>query len=892
MAEKFIYSFGDGKAEGDASMKNLLGGKGANLAEMCNLGLPVPPGFTISTDICHYYYLHGKKVPMNFNEEVRAALNRIEQFIGKKFGDPNNPLLVSVRSGARSSMPGMMDTVLNLGLNDVTVLGLAKHSNSEKFAYDTYRRFIQMYSSVVLGLEHYYFEECIEELKAESDITLDTELTVENLKDLVLRFKAIVKSKNGHEFPQSADEQLWGAIYAVFDSWMSARAITYRKMNDIPESWGTAVNIQSMVFGNAGDDSATGVLFTRNPSTGEKAIYGEYLINAQGEDVVAGIRTPQSITESHRIELGLEAPSMEKSMPDLSRELFSLANKLERHYRDMQDIEFTIEKSKLWLLQTRNGKRTTQAALRIAVELVEDKVITMEEAMLRIEPESLNQLLHPTLDPKEKRSVLTKGLPASPGAASGIIAFSAAEAERLANLGEKVLLVRVETSPEDIHGMYASEGILTSKGGMTSHAAVVARGMGKPCVVGASSIKIDHEDQVMKIGSTEIKSGEYITIDGESGEVMLGQVKTINPVFSQHFSQVMEWANRVKTLKIRANAETKNDILAALSFDAEGIGLCRTEHMFFESDRIVHVRNMIISQTLQERERALEKILPMQRDDFKMIFELMQNKPVNIRLLDMPLHEFLPQKEEEMLQLAHTSCIDLNSIKYRCKQLHEVNPMLGHRGSRLGITYPEIYEMQCRAVFEAMVEVYRSSSLMSNVEIMVPLIVTEQEMKILRSLIEKVALEVESTSGIKLKYQIGTMIELPRAALISDRIAHYAEYMSYGTNDLSQTTLGLSRDDSSSFIPTYIEKGIFHKDPFVELDVDGVGEMIKISSERARKTRKSIKLGICGEHGGNAESVKFFNSLGFDYVSCSPYRVPIARLAAAQASLQRTKVGV
>jgi len=885
MVGKFVYSFSEKNIDGDASMRDLLGGKGANLAEMCHLGLPVPPGFTISTEICRYYYANNKNLPNNFHSEVKSALHKVEKIIGKKFGDHNNPLLVSVRSGARSSMPGMMDTVLNLGLNDDTVIGLAKYANNERFAYDTYRRFIQMYSDVVLGIEHYHFEECISDIKQENDIELDTELTVYHLKDLVGRFKEIVRSKHGKAFPQDSEEQLWGAIFAVFESWMSHRAIVYRKMNSIPENWGTAVNIQSMVFGNSGDASATGVLFTRNPSTGENKIYGEYLINAQGEDVVAGIRTPQVITTSHKKELELTTPSMEESMPHLSKELFAVATKLEKHYKDMQDIEFTIENSKLWMLQTRSGKRTTQAALRIAVEMVEEKMITKEEALLRIEPESLNQLLHPYLDKNFKKQVITKGLPASPGAASGIVVFSAAEAERLSGLGEKVLLVRVETSPEDIHGMYASEGILTSKGGMTSHAAVVARGMGKPCVVGAGSIKIDYDIQLMRVGDVEIKGGTHITIDGESGEVILGYVPTKSPEFSTYFIRVMEWADQIKSLTIRTNAETKHDIEAALGFNAEGIGLCRTEHMFFEPDRIVHVRNMIIAQTLQEREKALAKILPTQRSDFQMIFELMKDRPVNIRLLDMPLHEFLPYKDEEMQILSKASGIDLNTIKHRCKQLHEVNPMLGHRGARIAITYPEIYEMQSKAIFEAMISTLKKLNFMPNVEIMVPLIATENEMKILRTLVERVAQAVMSESGVVLNYKIGTMIELPRAALLSHKIAENAEYFSYGTNDLSQTTFGLSRDDSSAFIPEYIEKGIFAKDPFVELDVEGVGELIKISAERARKVKPTIKLGICGEHGGHPASVRFFNSLGFDYVSCSPYRIPIARLAAAQGSV-------
>lgn len=885
MTEKYIYSFSKEKSEGNASMRNLLGGKGANLAEMCNIGIPVPPGFTISTEVCKYYYAHDKKLPSNFTAEVNAALAKIEKTLGKKLGNEENPLLVSVRSGARSSMPGMMDTILNLGLNDKTVCGLAQYSCNERFAYDTYRRFIQMYSDVVLGVEYYHFEEAIEMLKQENDITLDTEMTTENLKALVLKFKEIVVTKYGKEFPQNVDEQLWGAISSVFDSWMSHRAITYRRMNNIPEEWGTAVNIQSMVFGNTGDNSATGVAFTRNPSTGEKNLYGEYLINAQGEDVVAGIRTPQSITKADRLSLGSEDPSMEESMPSLSKELFKIAHKLEKHYKDMQDIEFTIEEGKLWILQTRSGKRTTQAALRIAVELVEEGAVNKNTAISRIEPESLNQLLHPTLDSKAPRNVLTKGLPASPGAASGVIVFSAAEAERLSGLGEKVLLTRVETSPEDIHGMYASEGIITSKGGMTSHAAVVARGMGKPCVVGVSNLKIDYESQTMKVGDLSLKAGDYITIDGESGEIILGKVPTISPVFSKYFTEIMEWADDIKKLKIRTNAETKNDIMAALNFNAEGIGLCRTEHMFFESDRIVHVRDMIIAQTIESRESALKKILPMQRSDFKGIFELMREMPVNIRLLDMPLHEFLPNKEEEMREVAEAAGIEINLVKHRCKQLHEVNPMLGHRGSRIGITYPEIYKMQATAIFEAMVEV-KKSGIKPSVEIMVPLIATEKEMIILKELIENVAKEISEQHGEKLDYQIGTMIELPRSALISHKIAEHAEYMSYGTNDLSQTTFGLSRDDSSTFIPEYVEKGIFLGDPFVSLDQEGVGELIKISALRARQTRKNIKLGICGEHGGDPASIRFFNDLGFDYVSCSPYRIPIARLAAAQSVIE------
>lgn len=885
MSKKFIYAFSKDQTDGDASMRDLLGGKGANLAEMCKIGLSVPPGFTISTDVCKYYYANGKKLPSTFEDEVNSALSGIEKIIGKKFGDNTNPLLVSVRSGARSSMPGMMDTVLNLGLNDKTVLGLAEFSGNERFAYDTYRRFIQIYSDVVLGVPHYMFEESIESLKADEDISLDTEMTVEHLKKLVERFKEIVLREYGKKFPSDVKDQLWGAINSVLNSWMSHRAITYRKMNNIPEEWGTAVNIQSMVFGNTGDNSATGVAFTRNPSTGESKLYGEYLINAQGEDVVAGIRTPQCITKAGREEIGSKDPVMEETMPSLAKELFETADKLEKHYKDMQDIEFTIEEGRLWILQTRSGKRTAQAALRIAVELVEEKLITKKEAILRVEPEGLNQLLHPMLDPKVTKNIVARGLPASPGAASGVVVFSASEAERFADLGEKVILARVETSPEDIHGMYASEGILTSKGGMTSHAAVVARGMGKPCVVGASSVKIDYQDQVLRVGNIEIKAGGHLTIDGETGEIIMGNVPTIRPKFSEYFQMVMEWANEIKELEIRTNAETEGDIKAALSFGAEGIGLCRTEHMFFESDRIAHVRNMIIARNVDDRQKALEKILPMQREDFYMIFNLMKEKPVNIRLLDMPLHEFLPHLEGEMEELVECSGMDINTVQHRCKQLQEVNPMLGHRGSRLGITYPEIYEMQARAVFEAMSDVIKKGGIKPSVEIMVPLISTENEMKILKYLIEEVARVVEKERNIKLSYKIGTMIELPRAAFASGRIAEHAEYMSYGTNDLSQTTFGLSRDDSSSFIPEYIEKGIFTKDPFVALDKEGVGELLKISADRARVTRKDIKLGICGEHGGHPASIEFFHKLGLKYVSCSPYRIPIARLAAAQAAV-------
>ncbi|MCE3254881.1 MAG: pyruvate, phosphate dikinase [Rickettsiaceae bacterium] len=881
---KLVYSFGDGKAEGDASMKNLLGGKGANLAEMCKLGLPVPPGFTITTEVCDIYYKNNRQFPKELELQVKDSLKKIEENLGAKFGDENNPLLFSVRSGARASMPGMMDTVLNLGLNDKTVLGLAKKSNNKRFAFDSYRRFIQMYSDVVLEVDHYNFEVLMEEKKQELGINLDTDLTAQDLEELTILFKEKVKEETGKEFPQNAEEQLWGAIRAVFSSWMNDRAITYRNLNSIPESWGTAVNVQSMVFGNMGEDCATGVAFTRNPSTGDKNFYGEYLVNAQGEDVVAGIRTPQNITKKDRVDSGSDLPSMEEVMPEVYQQLVEIYKKLELHYKDMQDIEFTVQNNKLWMLQTRSGKRTAAAAIKIAVDMVSEGLIDKNEAIKRIDPESLDQLLHPTLDPKAKTKVIAKGLPASPGAASGVVVFSSADAEKRAEK-EKVILVRIETSPEDIKGMHVSQGILTARGGMTSHAAVVARGMGTPCVSGAPGLQIDVNGKSFTANGVKVKEGEVITINGSTGEVMLGQVATLKPNLSGDFQTVMAWADEIRKLKIRTNAETTLDCSTAREFGAEGIGLCRTEHMFFSEDRIVAVREMILSEEVDARKKALAKLLPMQRKDFEGIFKIMVGLPVTIRLLDPPLHEFLPHKESEIAEVAKTAKVEIDYVKRRISQLKEENPMLGHRGCRLGISYPEIYEMQARAIFEAASKVKKESGKEVLLEIMVPLVASKKELEILKNLIVKVENEVEKESGIKLNYMVGTMIELPRAALMAGEIAKEAEFFSFGTNDLTQTTFGLSRDDSSSFLPHYQKAGIFEKDPFAELDQDGVGELIKIAYERGKKTRPGLKLGICGEHGGNPNSIYFCHKTGLDYVSCSPYRVPIARLAAARAVL-------
>ncbi len=883
---KLVYSFGDGHAEGDASMKNLLGGKGANLAEMSKMGLPVPLGFTITTEVCDAYYKNNKKFPTGLETQVNRALEQIEKSLNAKFGDEKNPLLFSVRSGARASMPGMMDTILNLGLNDKTVLGLAKKSGNERFAFDSYRRFIQMYSDVVLEVDHYNFEVILDEKKHEFGAKADTDLTAENLKEIVELFKAKVKEESGNEFPQSVKDQLWGAIRAVFASWMNDRANTYRALNNIPAEWGTAVNVQSMVFGNMGDTSATGVAFTRNPSTGAKELYGEYLINAQGEDVVAGIRTPQSITNEGKAQLGSTLPSMEETMPQVFKELEKIYKKLEAHYCDMQDIEFTVQDGKLWMLQTRNGKRTAHAAVKIAVDMVKEKLITKKDAIKRIDPASLDQLLHPTLDPKAKIQVIAKGLPASPGAASGVVVFTSQDAEKRADNGEKVILVRVETSPEDIKGMHVSQGILTARGGMTSHAAVVARGMGTPCVSGAPGLNIDMNGKFFTCGNVKVKEGETITINGSNGDVILGKVPTLKPNLSGDFETVMEWADEVRTLKVRTNAETPLDCQTARDFGAEGIGLCRTEHMFFNEDRIIAVREMILAEDVEGRKKALAKLLPMQRSDFVEIFKIMAGLPVTIRLLDPPLHEFLPHKENEIAEVAKAVGVEVDYVKRRTHQLQEQNPMLGHRGCRLGISYPEIYEMQARAIFEAASIVKKESGKDVLLEIMIPLVAVPKELQILKELIVATEKAVEKEREIKLKYLVGTMIELPRAALVADKIAVEAEFFSFGTNDLTQTTFGLSRDDSANFLGHYQKNNILEKDPFAELDKEGVGELIKIAAAKGKATRKDIKLGICGEHGGNPASIEFCHEVGLNYVSCSPYRVPIARLAAARAALK------
>lgn len=884
---KLVYRFGAGKADGEAGMRNLLGGKGANLAEMANLGLPVPPGFTITTEVCTGYYKNGRTYPKALEPDVDAALAEVGRIVGSAFGDAKNPLLVSVRSGARASMPGMMDTVLNLGLNDETVEGLASRANDRRFAYDSYRRFIHMYSDVVLGVEHHQFEDILGEYKDEKALGLDTDLTAEDWLKVIAKYKACVEKEAGKPFPQDVKEQLWGAISAVFQSWMSARAITYRRLHNIPEDWGTAVTVQAMVFGNLGDSSATGVAFTRNPSTGVHELYGEFLVNAQGEDVVAGIRTPQSITEAARIEARSKAPSLEKLMPETFTELVSTFAQLEKHYRDMQDMEFTIQSGKLWMLQTRAGKRTAKAALKIAVDLANEGLISREEAVRRIDPASLDQLLHPTLDPAAKRDVIGQGLPASPGAASGEIVFDSDEAEKLKELGRNVILVRVETSPEDIHGMHAAEGILTTRGGMTSHAAVVARGMGKPCVSGAGSIRVDYRQATLTAMGTVLRKGDIVTIDGSTGQVMKGAVPTIKPELSGDFAIIMEWADKARRMKVRANAETPLDARAARDFGAEGIGLCRTEHMFFEGDRIVAMREMILASSEKGRRAALAKILPMQRKDFIELFEIMAGLPVTIRLLDPPLHEFLPQNEEEIAEVAAVIGVSPDVLSARVAELHEVNPMLGHRGVRLAVSYPEIAEMQARAIFEAAAEVGRRTGSPPIPEVMVPLVASKAELDIVRDRIVAIAEEVRKETQSKLDYLVGTMIELPRAALRAGDIAQTAEFFSFGTNDLTQTTFGISRDDSARFLGEYTAKGVFKTDPFVTLDTEGVGELVQIAAERGRITRPEIKLGICGEHGGDPASIQFCEKVGLDYVSCSPYRVPIARLAAAQAALAK-----
>ncbi len=880
---KWVYSFGAGHNEGRADMRNLLGGKGANLAEMASIGLPVPPGFTITTEVCTAFYENDRKYPAELDADVRAALSLVEQAVGLRFGDMEKPLLVSVRSGARVSMPGMMDTVLNLGLNDRTVEGLEAASGDPRFAWDSYRRFIQMYGSVVLGVDHHRFEEIIEQAKIEAGgVTEDTALTEEDWRRVVEGYKDMVHNETGKPFPQEPSEQLWGAIGAVFGSWMNPRANTYRRLHDIPASWGTAVNVQAMVFGNMGDDCATGVCFTRDPSTGENLFYGEFLVNAQGEDVVAGIRTPQPLSRK-RAEPG--EVSMEEALPNAYTELVEVREKLEQHYHDMQDIEFTVQQNKLYMLQTRSGKRTAAASLRIAVEMAQQGLIDREEAVKRVVPSSLDQLLHPMLDPTAPRTVLAKGLPASPGAASGAIVFNADEAESRAAKGEAVILVRIETSPEDIHGMHAARGILTTRGGMTSHAAVVARGMGRPCVAGVGSINVDYGAQTLSTGGRTLNVGDTITLDGATGEVFAGPVAMIEPAMSGDFATLMEWADGLRRLRVRANAETPLDAETARKFGAEGIGLCRTEHMFFDPSRIGAVRQMIMASDEAGRRVALEKLLPFQREDFRQLFTIMAGLPVTVRLLDPPLHEFLPHGDADLAEVAAALGTDVEAMHRRMAELAEANPMLGHRGCRLGVTYPEIYEMQARAIFEGALAVAQETGKAPVPEIMIPLVGMRRELEITRAQVDKVAKEVFGRAGKAIEYSVGTMIELPRAAIIADRIAEIADFFSFGTNDLTQTVFGLSRDDAGKFLPYYVEKGILPKDPFISIDVEGVGAMVRIASEKGRKVKNDLKLGICGEHGGDPASIAFCEEIGLDYVSCSPYRVPVARLAAAQAAL-------
>ena len=885
--KKFIFNFSNKKPKKNFNAKNVLGGKGANLAEMEKLGLPVPPGFTISTKVCDLFYENKKKLPSFIIKLIKKELKLIEKASKKKFGDLNNPLLVSVRSGAKVSMPGMMDTILNLGLNDKTVLALINKTSNPRFVQDSYRRFIQMYGSVVLNIKSYHFEELIENYKLTKGVIADTDLDENDWSGLINNFKDLIKKETKKDFPQDVLEQLYGAISAVFLSWESKRAKVYRRLHHISEDWGTAVNIQSMVFGNMGKDSATGVVFTRNPSTGEKFLFGEYLINAQGEDVVAGTRTPQHITKKARIKDGVKEPSMEESMTKVYLQLKKIIFRLEKHYKDMQDVEFTVENNKLWMLQTRSGKRTAKSAIKIAVDMVKEKLISKKEAVLRIDPNTLDTLLHPTLDKKVNKKIIASGLPASPGAASGKVVFSADEAERLNEMMQNSILVRTETSPEDIHGMHAAKGILTSRGGMTSHAAVVARGMGRPCVSGSTKINIDYVNKIFRAGDVTVKEGDIITIDGSSGEIISGEVPTVKPEMSGDFSKLMSWADSFRKLKVRTNSETPVDTKTAREFGAEGIGLCRTEHMFFDEERIVSVRQMILSKTTEDREEALKKLLPYQKNDFVEIFKIMNGLPVTVRLLDPPLHEFLPKTDKDIDDIAKELNLTEKDIKFRIVELHEQNPMLGHRGCRLGISFPEIYHMQCEAIFEALAECKKQKVKLVIPEIMIPLISTATEIKILRNLVEKTAKEVQKKHSIKIKYYVGTMIELPRAALRAKDIAKFADFFSFGTNDLTQTTFGISRDDSGKFLNDYVENKIFNKDPFVSIDERGVGELIKIAAERGKKQKKSLKLGICGEHGGDPSSVKFFAEVGLDYVSCSPYRVPVARLAAAQANLYK-----
>jgi pyruvate,orthophosphate dikinase len=879
---KWVYNFGAGDNEGGADMRNLLGGKGANLAEMAGIGLPVPAGFTLTTEVCTAFYRNNRNYPNELASQVRDSLGRLEKAVGLKFGDKRRPLLVSVRSGARVSMPGMMDTVLNLGLNDVTVEGLGAEANDSRFAWDSYRRFIQMYGSVVLGVDHHRFEEIIEHAKLDTGVIEDTQLTAQDWRRVAASYKDMIQADTGKPFPQDPEEQLWGAIGAVFGSWMNPRANTYRKLHDIPADWGTAVNVQTMVFGNMGSDCATGVCFTRDPSTGENAFYGEYLVNAQGEDVVAGIRTPQPLS---RHGAKPDETPLEVAMPGPYAELMKVRERLEQHYKDMQDLEFTVQKHKLYMLQTRNGKRTAAASLRIAVDMAREGLIDQSEAVRRVNPSALDQLLHPTLDPKAPRTLLAKGLPASPGAASGSVVFTADEAESRAQKGESIILVRVETSPEDIHGMHAARGILTARGGMTSHAAVVARGMGRPCVAGAGGISIDYNTQTLTAGGRSIRAGEIITLDGATGEVFLGSVAMIEAAMSTDFATLMEWADKARRMQVWANAETPLDAETAKKYGAEGIGLCRTEHMFFDPERISAVRQMIMAADEVGRRAALAKLLPFQRDDFHQLFRIMGDLPVTIRLLDPPLHEFLPHGDVELAEVAHSLGANLEAMRRRAAELAEANPMLGHRGCRLGIAYPEIYEMQARAIFEGALAVAKELGHTPVPEIMIPLVGVIKELEITRAQVDKVAEEVFAEAGHRIEYSVGTMIELPRAALIADKIAEIADFFSFGTNDLTQTVFGLSRDDAGKFLPLYVEQGILPKDPFISIDVEGVGEMVRIATERGRKTKPKLKLGICGEHGGDPASIAFCEAVGLNYVSCSPFRVPVARLAAAQAAL-------
>ena len=884
--QKLVYYFGDRQTEGKAEMRDLLGGKGANLAEMCNLGLPVPHGFTISTEVCTYYYNNNKSLPEKLKLEIKKNIKKIENFTKMKFGSNSNPLLLSVRSGSRASMPGMMDTILNLGLNNEAVNGLAKSTKNERFAFDSYRRFIQMYSDVVLEIDNSLFEDALEDIKIENGYSEDTELTPQNLKDLTETYKKIVLNELNRPFPQDPSEQLWGAISAVFSSWMNNRAITYRKLNNLPSSWGTAVNIQSMVFGNMGEDCATGVAFTRNPNNGENIFYGEYLINAQGEDVVAGIRTPYPLSKDTEDDFTADK-SLEVKMPEIYDELLECRSVLEKHYGDMQDIEFTVQDNKLFLLQTRNGKRTAEAAIKIAVDMVHEGKINTNDALIRVEPESLNQLLHPTLDNNAKSDFLIRGMPASPGAVSGKIVLESDDAVKLSAAGESVILVRLETSPEDIAGMHAASGILTSRGGMTSHAAVVARGMGRACITGANELRIDFENKIIFFGEKKIKSGTEITIDGSSGNVYLGQVPTVYPEMSESFVTLMKWADKLRRLKVRTNAETPNDAKTAIKFGAEGIGLCRTEHMFFDENRINVMRQMILAEDSNERENALDKLLPMQRKDFEDLFLIMKGLPVTIRLLDPPLHEFLPNNEKDMISLSSTTGISLEKIKEQSLKLHEANPMLGHRGCRLAVSYPEICEMQSKAIFEAAVNIQKKINQKVNVEIMIPLASTSKEIDVCKEIIDKVASTITIKMKEKIDYLVGTMIELPRAALCADQLASSADFFSFGTNDLTQTTFGISRDDIGNFLNKYLEDGIFQNDPFISIDKEAVGSLLKIGIKKGKETNKFLKLGVCGEHGGDPNSIDFFEEIGLDYISASPFRIPIARLAAAQSIIKK-----